>query len=161
MQKSSALVLFLLFPFTLFAQKNVEISVSASVGGAIEMFTIQTMDFEEIERNENIISVNPIESARAGKMIARGAPNTEFRIDFLREQELTNTIGAGTLVFNYSIAGNSVDEQETAELLDQEMRDLQFNEDGEFFIWVGGNTNISEAEPGRYEGEFTLEIEYI
>jgi len=150
-----------MLPFALSAQQNVEISVSANVGGAIEMFTIQTLDFEDIERNNSIISVDPIESARAGKMIARGAPNSEFRVDYLREREMSNTAGTSTLIFNYNIAGNSVNEQETAELLDQEMRDLQFNEDGEFFIWVGGNTDISEAEPGRYEGEFTLEIEYI
>lgn len=161
MHKALALLFYFLTPFAVFAQQSIEISVSATVNGTVEMFTIQTMDLQDIERNSNIITVDPIQSPRAGKMIARGTPNTEFRFDYLRERELSNTLGTGVLLFNYNVAGNTVDEQETSELLDQEARDLQFNENGEFFIWVGGNVDISEVEPGSYEGEFTIEIEYI
>lgn len=140
---------------------QVNINVTAQVNGTVETITIQTIDFENIERNGSVITVNPIISSRAGKLIARGTPNTEFQIDFLRERILDNTNGPGTIIFNYMIAGNFIDDQETAEILAQEVRDLSFNNDGEYFLWVGGYADLTNAEPGTYMGEFTIEIEYI
>lgn len=139
----------------------VTINVTAIVNGAIETITIQTIDFDNVERNNSTISVDPVLSPRAGKMIARGTPNATFQIDYLQQRELDNSRGSGTIIFNYRIAGNIVDEQSTAEILDQEVRDLSFNTDGEYFIWVGGSVDVGNAEPGSYEGEFTIEIEYI
>ena len=141
--------------------RQVNINVTAIVNGAVETITLQTIDFENIEDTNSLITVNPITSQRAGKMIARGAPNTEFKIDFLQERILDNSSGPGSILFTYSVAGNIVDVQNTAEVLNQEVRDLTFNSDGEYFIWVGGFADLSLAEPGTYTGEFTIEIEYI
>ena len=140
--------------------ESVSISVSASVVGTTEVFTIQSVDFENIERDNNIIMINPVNSTRAGKMVVRGAANATFRMEYLRERELNNTEGPGIIIFNYLVSGNSVDEQETSELFDQDDLDLRFNQDGEYFIWVGGSVDLSEIEPGSYQGEFNLEIEY-
>lgn len=141
--------------------ESVSINVSATVNGSIELITIQTMDFQNVDREASIVQVDPIQSERAGKMVARGAPGSEFRLNYLTQRELVNTAGTGLLMFNYNVSGNDIDEQETSELLDQEVRELQFNDDGEFYIWVGGRVDLSDAEPGNYEGEFTIEIEYI
>jgi hypothetical protein len=142
-------------------ERQVNINVSAIVNGASETITIQTIDFENIVSFNSIITIDPVTSPRSGKMVARGAPDAEFQINYLQQRELDNSTGSGTIIFNYQIAGNIVDEQSTAEILDQEVRDLSFNNDGEYFIWVGGFTDLSDAEPGNYEGEFTIEIEYI
>jgi ligand-binding sensor domain-containing protein len=142
-------------------QQSVSITVSAMVNGVIEMITIQTMDFQNIDRDDSVVRINPIQSNRAGKMVARGAPNAEFRVDYMRQRELSNLDGEGMIFFTYEVAGNAIDDQETAELMDQDIRDLQFNDDGEFYIWVGGNVDLSNVEPGSYQGEFTIEIEYI
>lgn len=131
------------------------------MGGTVEMITIQSMDFENIEREESVIRVDPIFSERAGKMIARGDPNANFRIDYIRQRELANLEGEGLLYFNYEVAGSRIDDQETAELFNQDIRDLQFNDDGEFYIWIGGSVDLGEVNPGSYQGEFTIEIEYI
>lgn len=159
-------ILFALFPIVSIAQNgspaNVEnINVTVDVIGTTEMITINTIDFENIESGNSVINVNPIQSPRAGKMIARGNPGSEFRLNYLRERELTGSESGTVLFFTYQVAGNSIDEQESAELLDQEVRELVFNSDGEFYIWVGGTVDLSEVEPGNYEGEFTIEIEYI
>lgn len=140
--------------------ESVNITVSANVIGSTEVLTIQSVDFNNIERDNNIIMINPVNSARAGKMVVRGAANTTFRMEYLRERELYNTEGTGMILFNYLVSGNSVDEQETSELFDQDDRDLRFNQDGEYFIWVGGSVNLDDIEPGSYQGEFNLEIEY-
>lgn len=137
------------------------ISVRASISSTLETITIQTIDFQDVERNNSTINIDPILSPRAGKIIIRGSANSEFRLDYIREHDLSNIEGVGTISFHYIIAGNRIDEQDTAELLDQDVRDLTFNEDGEFYIWVGGNVDLSNVEPGSYEGEFTVEVEYI
>lgn len=162
------LPIFCILPALCFAQTDegtspsVTISVSANVmGGTVEMITIQTMDFENIDRDDTVVRIDPIFSDRAGKMIARGTPNSEFRVDYLRQRELTNLEGEGFLYFNYEVAGSRLDDQETAELFDQDIRDLQFNDDGEFYMWIGGSVDLGDVVPGSYQGEFTIEIEYI
>jgi hypothetical protein len=38
---------------------------------------------------------------------------------------------------------------------------VQFNEKGEYYLWLGGKVDLSKARPGSYDGEFTIQIEYI
>lgn len=155
----------LLAQSVLYAQNNesktVTISVSATVNATIELFTIQTFDFRSQDIELSILSIDPIVNPSAGKMLARGTPNSEIRINYLQTRELVHTQTNQVLFFEYIVAGNNVDEQENSELLSQEARDFSFNEDGEFYIWVGGRVDLSTAQPGSYEGEFNLEIEYI
>lgn len=166
MTKKIRILLFaLLFssaPLLLSAQtENVSVSVSATVQGEIQVITINTMDFQNIGGESSILNISPIQSERAGKMVASGNPNAEFRLNYLRERELTNTEGTGMLFFNYEVSGSDVDEQDSSEMLDQEVRQLEFNSEGEFYLWIGGRIDLSNAAPGTYEGEFTIEIEYI
>lgn len=151
-------------PISAFAQENspdISISVSAEVISTIEMITIQSMNLTKEEAVNNHIQINPQNSANAGKMIAIGTPNSDIRISFLEQRELTRQRGTESLLFNYRVAGNSQDDQSTAEILGQENRDFEFNEQGRFYLWIGGSVDISTASPGNYQGEFTLEVEYI
>lgn len=141
--------------------KEISISVSAQVINTIEMITIQSMDLSEAEVVNDRIRVDALNSSNAGKMIAIGSPNSDFRISFLERRELTQNNGSSTLFFNYQVVGNNEDDQSTAEILDRENRDLEFNDEGRFYLWIGGEVDISTAEPGSYQGEFTLDIEYI
>ena len=156
-----ALLLGLVPVFASAQTENVSVSVSATVLGEIEITTINTMDFRNIGGESSIVNINPIQSARAGKMVGGGQPEAQFRIDYVQERELNNIDGDGTVFFNYSVAVNRIDEQDTAELIQPDYRDFEFNEDGEFFIWIGGTIDLSLATPGTYEGEFSIEIEYI
>lgn len=147
-----------------FAQNDnsdITISVSAQVISSIEMITIQSMDLSQAEVVDDRIQIDALSSSNAGKMIAIGSPNSEIRISFLEQRELTQANGTSTLQFNYEVAGSDQDDQSTAEVLDRENRDFEFSEEGRFYIWIGGNVDISTAEPGSYQGEFTLDIEYI
>ena len=152
---------FTLYPSLVSAQSDVSISVNASITSSIELITIQSMKLSKAEAQNNIIRINPTTSINAGKMIAIGTPNSEITISFLERRELTRNQGTETLIFNYSIAGNDQDDQTSAQILDADNRDLSFNEEGRFYLWIGGSVDISTAAPGNYSGEFTLEIEYI
>lgn len=61
----------------------------------------------------------------------------------------------------YEISGNSIENQSTSELLDTENRSIQFSLEGRYYFWIGGRINITNAVPGNYEGDFTIEIDYI
>lgn len=140
---------------------EIGINVSARVISSIEMITIQSMGLSQAEAINDIIRINPQNHAYAGKMIAIGSPNSDIRISFLQQRELTQRQGSSSLIFNYQVAGNNVDDQSTAELLSQDNRDFEFNNEGRFYLWIGGSVDISTAAPGNYQGEFTLEIDYI
>ncbi|MFH5833719.1 hypothetical protein ACG2F4_06220 [Halalkalibaculum sp. DA3122] len=144
------------------AQGNdVSIDVSANVISSVELLTLRSMQLSGDEAINEVIQIDPTTSANAGKMVAYGTPNSDIRISYLTSRELTRMQGTETLMFNYRVAGNQQEDQGSAELLDIENREFRFNQDGKFFLWIGGNVDISTATPGNYQGEFTLEIEYI
>jgi hypothetical protein len=64
-------------------------------------------------------------------------------------------------VFKYQIAGSTIDYQITSEILRNDNRNVRFNTEGRFYLWIGGTVDVSLAKPGAYQGEFTIEIEYI
>lgn len=143
------------------SDSDISINVSAEVVSTIEIITIQSMQLSGAEAKNDRITINPRNSANAGKMIAIGNPSSEIRISYLKQRELSQVQGAETLIFDYQLAGNTEDDQSTAQLLDRENRDFKFNGDGRFYLWIGGSVDISTASPGNYEGEFTVDIEYI
>lgn len=151
----------LLYPLGSLAQSDVSVSVNANVTSSIELLTIQSIKLSKQEAQNNIITIDPITSINAGKMIAVGTPNSDITISFVERRELTRNQGTETLIFNYALAGNDQDDQTSAQILDQENRDLSFNNEGRFYLWIGGSIDISTALPGNYSGDFTIEIEYI
>lgn len=157
---------FSLLPLHLIAQNgnnshSVNIEVNARVIESINMTTIRDMRFGNVQPGQKEVTISPVNDPTAGKMVASGIPEAQIRVSFLREWELTNDRGGESLTFFYTVAGNTTDDQSTAELLQTDNRDLYFNSDGEFYFWIGGHVDISNASPGNYEGEFTIEIEYI
>lgn len=147
------------------AQKNssgsFSIGVSARVVKSIEMVTIRDMQFGSLQPGQQEILIDPLVDSDSGKMIAIGIPNAKIRVSFVRKRTLTHTNGDETLTFNYKIAGNNEDDQNSAEILQTDNRNLDLNDKGEYYFWIGGHTNIENAQPGKYSGDFTIEVEYI
>lgn len=141
------------------------ISVSATVQPSteieVEMVTLRDMALDRQVRQNNLISINPVNDSQSGKMRAEGRPHAEVRISFLQQRELTRVGGNQTLTFYYNVAGNDMDDQSSSEILDLENRDFELNEDGEYYFWIGGQVDITDAVAGAYDGEFTVEIEYL
>lgn len=140
---------------------NVSAEVIGSTQSAIEIITVSTIQFGETQPLNGQINVNPITDLNAGFMIAIGNPEAEFRLNYLPDRILNQINGNGSLTFSYLISGNDEEDQATSELLDLENRNLRFNEEGRYYIWVGGQIDLSNAAPGNYEGDFTIEIDYI
>lgn len=168
---TSAIVLLLLVMTgnLLFAQENdrdasVSIVVSATVDGMaseVIIVTLRDMNLDQQLTRAGVLEVNPVTDGEAGKIRAEGMPNAEVRISFLSQRELLRDEGAEYLTFYYRIAGNDIDDQASAEILDLDNRDYTLNEDGEFYFWIGGEVDLRNAVHGAYDGEFTVEIEYL
>lgn len=166
---SALLALLLTWGSTAAAQNaNAPFSASSSVTASVEvihleleMLTIRNVRLDKVQPSEGVIYVNPITNSGAGLMKAEGSPEAPIRITFQRQMNLVHETGASSLTFFYEIAGNTRENQSSAELITNSSRGFELNEDGEFFIWIGGRVDITTAISGNYEGEFTVEVEYI
>ena len=142
-------------------ETSVTVNISAEVVNSIDLITVRSIQFERGAERQTNISINPVNDNRAGKMIAQGTPGASFRITFLRQRDLININNGEVLFFRYLLSGKSVDDQGTSELLEDDNRSFRFNDSGVYYIWIGGEADLQNATPGSYQGEFTLEIEYI
>ena len=163
------LMILLVHPALLVAQDqpdrpSVSISASAEViGNDIAIETINDMGIIDAQRTQggDELYINPVFDAEAGIMRARGTPGAQVRVSFLEEMQISRREGGGSIFFVYEISGYPGDNQRESELLTQIEHELIFNEEGEFYFFIGGRVDLSEALPGNYDGEFTLEIEYM
>ena len=94
-------------------------------------------------------------------MLAVGTPDVEFRLDYEPVKTLSRIDGPGSLSFQYEISANDIEDQSSSEVMDLENRSVRFNTEGRYYFWVGGRVNLTNAQPGNYEGDFTIEIDYI
>tara|TARA_R110002096_G_scaffold39845_4_gene108679 strand:+ start:3149 stop:3649 length:501 start_codon:yes stop_codon:yes gene_type:complete len=150
---------------TAFSQENksitASINVSAEVIQSIELITVNSLRFGDLQPGQKELYINPINDINAGYMIALGTPGASFRITYLLEQQLTHSEGKGGITFSYEISANTEENQPTSELLKQNNRNIEFNLDGRYYFWIGGRLNLENAQPGNYQGDFTIEIDYI
>ncbi len=163
------LMILLVHPALLHAQNqqgNPSVSITASaevIGSDIEFLTISDMGIIDAQRTQggDELYINPVFDPEAGIMRARGTPGAQIRVSFLEEMEITRREGGGSIFFVYEISGYPGNNQRESELLTLIEHELLFNEEGEFYFYIGGRVDLSEALPGNYDGEFTLEIEYM
>lgn len=140
---------------------NATINVSAQIIQSIELITVNSISFGNVDPGQTEVNINPNTDPNAGFMIAVGTPGAQFRLEYLPQRALYNTNGGNNLAFTYQISGNTLEDQASSEIIQFNDRNLTFNAEGFFYVWVGGNVNIENADPGNYEGDFTIEIDYI
>ena len=151
----------------LFAQETEQTTVSSNINiearivRSIELITVKSMTFENDTPGRQDIYVNPITDVNSGFMIAVGTPDAEFRLNYFQQRSLTRIDGPGSITFTYEISGNDIEEQSTSEILQYDNRNIRFNTEGRYYIWVGGRVDLANAPPGSYQGDFTIEIDYI
>lgn len=140
---------------------STKLSITVEAVQTIELITVNSLRIRDLQPGQQEIYISPTSSADAGYMIAVGTPDTEFQLTYFKDRELTRLGGDGSLRFSYEISGNEEEEQLNSELLDNENRNIRFNSEGFFYLWVGGKVDLSNAKPGAYVGDFTIEIDYI
>ncbi len=158
----------MLLPTLVLGQSNparsddrVIVTVSTSILSTVELVTISNMNFGRLNIDANELRLDPKTDAGAGLMKASGRPNAAIRVSFIEQRELIRIGGGSTINFTYTVAGAVTDNQLTSEILTQENRTLTMSSTGEFYFWIGGFASIENIQFGAYQGEFTIEIEYL
>ena len=154
---------YFLFQQEMQAQTSGSIHASATVVEAtdIQLITMKDMMIDQSAAQNGILTISPVTDEKAGKILVKGKVNSSIRLSYLNEMLLVNSSGDGTLVCKYSVSGYKSDNQRASQLLDVVERVVLLNENGEFYLWLGGTVDLSRAKPGNYDGEFTIQIEYI
>lgn len=139
----------------------ISVNVSASIQASIELTTISNINFGQVTPGMTELYINPRQDGGAGLMRITGQPDMLIRISFLERRELINTSGGLPLLFIYDISGAQTEDQFLSERLTAENREISLGPEGEFYFWIGGRLDLTNVSFGQYEGEFTLEIDYI
>lgn len=148
----------------LFAQNStISINAQATVvdKSQIELITIKNIDIDESAAVNGIIYVSPKYDSKAAVMMVKGKSSAKIRVKFPPTVEIMNTTGSGRLLLHYEIYGYPGDNQSASQPIDAVENTLQMSSDRKYFFWIGGRIDISQATPGSYDGEFTIQIEYI
>jgi hypothetical protein len=140
---------------------SAQISISTQVITSIELITVNSITFGNTQPGQQILNINPINDVSAGFMIAAGTPNAAFRLNYIPSRQINRVDGPGYITFVYQISGNDIEDQSSSEIFQNNSRNFTFNSNGRYYFWVGGRVNLANANPGNYEGDFTIEIEYI
>jgi hypothetical protein len=147
------------------AQNSNTVSIKASATviqkTGIEMVPLRNLEIDFSKAENNVINLNPLNDPQVGFMMIKGRPDAPFRVTFMQRVELSNSSGRGSLIFEYKVYGYSNNNQAASEPIDAAVRNIRFNSDGIYYLWIGGRINVARARPGNYVGEFTLEVEYI
>jgi hypothetical protein len=142
-------------------RESVSISVGLAIESSIEIETISNINLGRIQPGQGEVFIDPKSDPGAGLLKLSGRPDALIRISFAERRELIRVGGGGVIQFLYLLAGSTRDEQSTSDLIQLENRDLRMGRSGEYFIWVGGTVSLDGVVFGQYEGEFTIEIDYL
>ncbi len=144
-------------------KEEITLNVSARIvaNSPIDIITIQNMNIQGVNPGDNQIYISPITSANAGLLQINAEPFSSVKIKYLLEEELLDETGTNTISVRYELSINTLRDQLSSTPVFVGEIDLQFDENGTYFIWLGGLIDLSNAESGRFSGQFTFEIEYI
>lgn len=143
--------------------KSGTIKTSANVVpvSEIETITLKDLEIDLSMAVKGVIQINPLRDSQVGLIMLKGKPNAPIKVTFLPKIELSNKNGKGLLSFEYQVFGFHDNNQLASEPIDAIDRNIRFSNQGIYYLWIGGKIETNNARPGNYEGEFTLEIEYI
>ena len=159
------LILLVYATMTMSAQNKTSVYIKAQATvidkSEIELITLKNMDIDLSMARDGKIYVSALHNAQAAVMMVKGRANARFRIKFAPEVYITNRTGNGTLLLKYEMYGYPSDNQGAGEPIDATEKILQMSNESKYYFWIGGRIDISNALPGNYDGEFTIEIEYM
>lgn len=139
----------------------ITITVSAQIQSTVEIETRNNINLGRVSPGQEFVTINPREDPGAGLLRVSGSPGMLFRVSFQETRELVRIGGGRNLMFTYDVSGAQTDNQLLSEPITRENRDLRMSDDGEFFFWVGGTLDLQGDIFGQYEGEFTIEVDFI
>lgn len=139
----------------------IAISIGLQIDSSIEIETISNINIGRVRPGDEVITIDPRVDPGAGLLRLSGRAGGVVRISYVQRRELIRVGGGGAIQFEYQMSGNFRDEQSASQLIVTENSDLILSEQGEYFLWIGGTLSLQGIVFGQYEGEFTIEVDYL
>jgi hypothetical protein len=169
------LLLLLGMPFVSYAQLDGPGSAEIAITGKViparstQQLTFETLSdvhFIQVNEDDTEISVDPIRDASTGDsgpghIVAKGQPGATFRLNFSRQVTMRNATDNSTVTVQYLMSHSPTDEQRNSTYVLESSPQFRLNAQGEYHFWLGGRLSLQGVTDGEYEGEFTMEVEYI
>jgi len=135
--------------------------VSVTISSSLELITLRDINIGTVMPSQIQVIVDPINDQGAGLIKVSGAPFTNLKLDFSQQVEMVNSITSGILLVKYSLSGSPTNEQNSSFQITEIPSNISLSDKGEYFLWVGCSFNLSNIEPGNYDGDFGIEVDYI
>jgi hypothetical protein len=143
-----------------FATLNVR--ATATVTDNLNMLTIRNIDLVNPPVMNGTLVVSPITSEFAGMFKIIGSPGARVRITYLQNELIKEASGGvGIVSAEYILSAAFNDLQFQSALLDVAEGVFPIGPDGQLYVWLGANLDLTKATPGVYLSEFIIELEYI
>ena len=142
---------------------SISINVTATVvsNSPVVLTTLSNMTLTSDKIRQKEIYISPVTSPSAGLMLLRGQPGSQARLTYMVKEVLSEESGAGRIDLAFEISSYNTLVQRASELDTSGEVVLNFGIDGTYYLWVGGRVNLDKARPGKYKGQFTLEVVYV
>ena len=141
---------------------SLAVKATATVYDNLQMLTIRHLDLINPSIVGDSIRVSPVTSSYAGMFKIIGNPSARVRITFLQHEIIEERYdGLGEVSATYSLSAATQDIQAQSMLLDVGEAILAIGKNGELYVWLGADLDLSNATPGLYLSEFIIEMEYI
>jgi len=141
---------------------NLNVKATATVTDNLNMLTIRNIDLVNPPVMAGTIVVSPITSEFAGMFKIIGSPGARVRITYLQNELIKESNeGIGVVSAQYILSAAFNDLQFQSALLDVGEGVFPIGPDGELYVWLGANLDLTKAIPGVYLSEFIIELEYI
>ncbi len=144
-------------------KKTVALQVSATVlhPAPVELFTLRNISLKRASGGDLKYYISPTESPDAGMVVIRGTAGSKARISYQRITEFKADSGNGIVRMVCETAISPVQIQHASLVISSDELVITFNRDGFYYLWIGGMVDLEKAYPGRYNGLFTFEIDYL
>jgi len=159
--------LLLLLSLNLWAQKSspsnatANLNVSVTVTDRLEMITLKDINIGSVLPSQVQVTVDPQDDQRAGIIKITGGSSARIKLSFTQQVEMVNSTTGGILLVKYRLSGNPLNEQNSSFQILKNPTSLDLSETGDYYIWVGCSFGLENIEPGNYDGNFGIEVDYF
>jgi len=159
------LILFLLplFPLAIHPQDGsakVRMSATANVKEFIEIITLADINVGTVIPTNEIMRLDPRTAQGAGILLIQGRAWSQAQVTFSNQVEMTNVTSNAPLLVEYFVSGNQENQQSGSLMFISNPQSVTLNGDGEYYLYIGCSFSLAEVQPGQYDGDFVIEVDY-
>lgn len=138
-------------------QNSAVMTIQARVIEAPRITVDQSLDFGTLVRGAAPVSIEPA-SQQSGRFAIAGSVGSAISVQYVAPESLTHENG-DELPIETSFFGSS-EAASTQPALLSSGDQVSLNDNGAYYLYVGGNVKVQDQAPGVYSGVFVLSITY-